>query len=155
MAEEQKKKKFSVVRILGTDINGELSLLYGLAKIKGVSVMFSNAICQVLGLDRNRKVSSLSEKEIESVENFLNNPKKEGIPVWMLNQRKDLAQGTDSHLNGKDLDFNLIQLKRRLAKIKTYKGLRHKLGLPVRGQRTATHFRKSVVKKKRKGGGNK
>lgn len=156
MAEKAKKQE-NLIRILGTDINADMSLLYGLAKIKGVSVMFSNAMCHQLKLDKNSKISALSEKDIERVENYLSEPKKEGIPKWLLNQRKDLETGDDLHVSGKDIDFNLMQLKRKLGRLKTYRGLRLRLGLPVRGQRTKANFRrnKTIAAMKSKSGGKK
>ena len=154
MARPEKKKK-NLIRILGTDIDANLSVLYGLAKIKGVSVMFSNAICVTLNFNKNSKISELTEKETEKLENFLNNPKKDKIPTWLLNQRKDLETGEDLHLASKDIEFDLLQLKRRIGKLKTYKGLRLRNGLTVRGQRTRSNFRKNktmAAMKSKKGG---
>lgn len=143
MSQERKKQEENFVRILGTDINAKSSLLYGFSKIKGVSFTFSNALCHVLKLDKNAKIAEISDADIEKVENFLTNPKKEGIPEWMLNQRLDNETGENLHINGKDIDFNLLQTKRRLAKTKSYIGLRLRLGLPVRGQRTKANFRRN------------
>lgn len=156
MAKEQSNQA-ELIRIMGTDLKASLDLLHGFAKIKGINIMFSNAMCVVLKFDKNRKISSLTEKEIEVVENFLMNPKKEGIPEWMLNQRKSMETGEDIHLAAKDIDFDLIQIKRRLGKLKTYKGLRHRAQLPLRGQRTKSNFRrnKTLAAMKAKQGGKK
>ncbi len=142
---------------MGTDINGNADLLHGFSCIKGIGIMFSNAMCVTLKFDKSRKISSLSEKEIEKLEEFLTNPKKEGIPTWLLNQRRDLETGEDLHFISKDIDFNLIQLKRTLGKLKTYKGLRHRAHLPLRGQRTKSNFRrnKTLAAMKSKSGGKK
>lgn len=156
MAKEEIKQA-ELIRIMGTDVKSSLDLAYGLTNIKGVGFMFANAMCSVLKLDRTRKISSLTEGEIEKIEQFLSNPKKEGIPTWMLNQRKDYDTGEDLHFNGKEIDFNLMQLKRKLGKLKTYKGLRHKVGLPLRGQRTKANFRRNktiAAMKSKKGGKN-
>lgn len=144
MIKEQKSQE-SYVRIVGTDIKADLSLLYGFAKIKGVSISFSNAMCKVLNYDKNAKISSLSDKEIERLEAFLSNPIKEGIPAWLLNSRNDVDSGENLHFNGKDIEFNLMQLKRKLSKIRTYRGQRLRLGLTVRGQRTKSNFRKNKM----------
>ena len=156
MSKKETANEVNFVRIVGTDINANSSLLYGLAKIKGVSVMFSNAMCNILKLDKNAKISSLSEKDIERLETFLNEPEKKGIPEWLFNQRKDVETGKNLHFNGKDIDFNLMQLKRRLSKIKTYRGLRLRFGLTVRGQRTKANFRRNktiaAMKSKSTGG---
>jgi len=156
MAREEKKVA-NLVRIMGCDINTESTILFGLSHIKGISIMFSNAVCNVLKLNKYAKISSLSEKDIEKLEEYLSNPKKEGIPTWLLNQRKDLETGLDHHLIAKDIEFNLMQHKRRHGKLKTYKGIRYKTNLPVRGQRTGSNFRhnKTLAAMKAKSGGKK
>lgn len=158
MALPNKKKQLNLVRIMGTGVNAELSLLFGLSKIKGVSVMFANALCHSLGLNRNTKISELSEKDIETIEAFLTNPKKpEDIPSWLFNQRKELETGENHHIVTKDIDYTLLQMMRRIGKLKTYRGLRLKLRLPVRGQRTKSNFRRSktLAAMKAKSGGKK
>lgn len=150
------KQQATLIRILSTDINANSSILFGLSNIKGIGIMFSNAICNVLKLDKNAKLSSLSDKEIEKIEEYLSNPEMPGIPVWLKNQRKDYNSGEDLHLTAKDIDFNLLQLRRRVGKLKTYKSLRYRARLPVRGQRTKSNFRrnKTLAAMKAKRGGN-
>ena len=150
---EKKKEHFSIIRILQTDIPGNKNLLTGLTYIKGVSWAISNAICKILKLDEKRKISDLSEKEIELITEFLKNPK---LPIFLLNRRKDFETGEDAHLIGTNLDMKKEFDVRRLKKIRSYRGLRHALGLPTRGQSTRSHFRrkgkaKAVGVKTRKG----
>ena len=145
MAKPPEKEQAHIVRIMGTGINGSLSSLYGLAKIKGVGVQFSNAVCVVLGLDKAKKISDLSEKEIEKIETYLSGENKKGIPTWMLNTQRDPRTGEDLHFAAKDLDFHALQVKRDTIKLKTYRGQRIKAGLPVRGQRTKANFRKQKM----------
>lgn len=156
MARDQKKQA-DLIRIVGTDINSELTLLYGLAKIKGINIMFSNAICNILKLDHNAKISSMTEKEVEKLEEFLSNPEKKGVPKWLLNQRKEYETGEDLHFVSKDIDFGMLKLRRRVGKLKTYKALRYRANLPVRGQRTKSNFRRSktIAAMKSKRGGSK
>lgn len=139
---EQQNQELNLVRIAGRDIDASLPLLHGLARIRGVSHMFSNAVCVALGYDKNTRISELSEEDIQNIEGFLSNPKKEGIPSWLLNNQRELDTGEDHHYVGKDIEYNHMQLKRRLAKIKSYRGLRHKFGLTLRGQRTKANFRR-------------
>lgn len=159
MAKNQNTEtQVNLIRIASTDISADASLLYGLSKIKGISYMFANAVCISLKLDKNAKVSSLSEKDIETIEEFLNNPQKEGLPSWLLNHRKDKETGNDIHIVSKDIDFNLLQMRRTLGKLKTYKGLRHRGRLTVRGQRTKSNFRRNkmlAAKKAKTVGGKK
>ncbi|MFA4952641.1 MAG: 30S ribosomal protein S13 [Candidatus Pacearchaeota archaeon] len=135
-----------VVRIMSKDIEGKMSVYSGLAKIKGISWGFSNAICNSLGLDKKRKIGLLSTEEINKISEFIKNPK---VPPFLLNRRKDFQSGEDIHLNGSNLELQQEFDIKRLKKIKSYRGLRHMSNLPVRGQRTKSHFRKN----RRKGSG--
>lgn len=141
-----------IVRIVGTDVKGETQLFTSLQKIRGVGGVLANAVCRVHNLDRNRKVGTLTSIEIKKIEETLKNPSKFGIPSWMLNRMKDMETGEDRHLVGPDLKFTHEQDIKRMIKIKSYRGVRHMFGLPVRGQRTKSSFRKGrtvgVVRKK-------
>lgn len=139
----EEQKQVSLIRIMSTDINSEASIMFGLSRIKGISYMFSNAVCNFLGLKKNAKISSLSEKDIEKIENYLSNPEKNGIPTWLLNQRKEYISGENLHLVSKDIDYNELQNRRRGSKIKTNKALRTRAQLPLRGQRTKSNFRRN------------
>jgi len=134
----EKKEFFSIVRILQTDIPGNKTLLTGLTYIKGVSWSISNAVCKILKMDPNKKIMDLPKEEIEEITKFLQNPK---LPEFLLNRRKDFETGLNSHLIGANLDMKKEFDIRRLKKIRSYRGLRHALGQPTRGQRTRSHFR--------------
>ena len=142
MAKQDENKVANLLRIMGTDLDADYTLLFGLAKIKGISFMFANATCKALGFNRDTKIGDLSEKEVEKLEDFLANPKKEGIPEWLLNSRKDVQTGENLHYVGKDIEYNALQLRRRLAKTKSYRAIRTKHKLTMRGQRTKSNFRR-------------
>ena len=139
-----------IIRVANTDLDGNKDIYNALRKIKGVSFMLSNVICNSLDIDRQKKAGTLSEKEIKEIENLISNPKK--IPSWLLNRRKDYETGDDLHLIGSKLKLRKEFDIKRLKKIKSYRGMRHAYGLPVRGQKTRSHFRKGrsvgVQKKK-------
>lgn len=133
------KETEKIIRIMQTDIDGEKQIYVGLTKIKGISWSFANALCNKLSLDKKRKVASLSTEEIKKIENFIKNP---ALPSFLLNRRKDFDTGKDLHLLTTDLELRRDFDIKRLKKIRSYRGLRHALGQPVRGQRTKSHFRK-------------
>ncbi len=142
-----------IVRIAGTDIDGRLKTVYGLAKIKGVGVNLAYALCRFMGLDPDKRVGFLSDTEIKKIENALKNPANYGLPSWMFNRRKDHETGQDLHLIGAELIFAVKQDIEREKRIKSWRGIRHALGLKVRGQRTHTTGRLGVtvgVRKKKK-----
>ena len=131
-----------LIRILGFDIPGSKNLYAGLTRIKGVSWTISNAICLKLGFPRSKKVSELSKEDIKKIEKFL-----EELPVYdfLKNRRTDIETGQTDHFFGTDLDMKRDFDIKRLREIKSYKGIRHALKQPVRGQRTRSHFRKRGV----------
>lgn len=128
-----------LIRIANTDIMGKKQVYYGLTDIFGVSFSFSNALCHTLNLDKRRKIGSLNEKEVKDVEAAITHPDK--IPAWLRNRRKESETGADIHAIGSNLRLVQEFDVRRLKKIKSYRGIRHGLGLPVRGQSTKAHFR--------------
>jgi small subunit ribosomal protein S13 len=139
----EKKSEDRIVRILSKDIEGKMKVYPGLTKIKGISWSFSNAVCKMLSIDKNRKIGSLEENEIKQISEFVKNPK---VPVFLMNRRFDFETGKDLHLNGNDLDLRKDFDIKRLRTIKSYRGIRHVAGLPMRGQRTRAHFRKNKSK---------
>lgn len=143
MAEEQIKH---LIRIANTDLKGTQSTLYALKKIKGVGVMYANAVCKVTGTDINQKIGTLSDADIKKIDVILANPLKYNIPVWILNRRKDPETGQNKHLLTSELQFTTENDIKLMKKIKSYKGVRHSLGLTVRGQRTRSNFRKNKGK---------
>jgi len=145
MAQETQTRKDEerIVRILSKDIEGKMKIYPGLTKIKGVSWSISNAVCNTMGIDKNKKIGSLTDDEIKKIIEFIKNPK---IPVFLVNRRFDFETGKDRHLVGMDLDLRKDFDIKRMRNIKSYRGLRHQLGLPSRGQRTKGHFRKNKMK---------
>lgn len=132
----------SLIRIYGYDIPGSKNLYAGLTRIKGISWTISNVICLHSGLSRNKKISELSKDEIKNIEDKIKNLK---VPDFMKNRRKDPTTGKTEHLYGTDLDITRDFDIKRLKKMKSYVGIRHALGQPVRGQRTRSHFRKNKI----------
>lgn len=142
-----------IVRIAGTDIDGRLKLPYGLATIKGIGLTTAYAIIRVLGLDENKLVGYLTDDELKKIEEAVQDIKKLGLPSWLYNRRKDYETGEDKHLIGAELIFAARRDIEREIRIGSWRGIRHKLGLKVRGQRTKTTGRLGMtvgVRKKRR-----
>jgi small subunit ribosomal protein S13 len=100
--------------------------------------MFSKTICQVTGIDPNKKIGLLNEEELKAIENTASNPQ---VPPWLLNRQKDPETGKNLHLTGSDLDLRRREDINIMRRIRCYKGVRHELGQPVRGQSTRSTFR--------------
>ena len=131
-----------LVRIMGYDIPGEKSLYTGLTRIKGVSWSISNAVCKKLKMNKKTKISSLPKDDIKKIEAKLNDL---DIASYLKNRKNDPESGEDKHIVGIKLDLRRDFDIKRLKQIKSYRGNRHSLKLPTRGQRTRSHFRKSGI----------
>ncbi len=141
------EEEFShIIRLANTDIQGEKKIINGLKNIPGVSFTFAHSICQLTGLDKNKKVGYLSDEEIQKLEAVLSDPLKAGFPSWLLNRQNDFETGQDLHLLASQVRFIRDNDIKRLNKIKSFRGLRLVRGLTVRGQRTKSNFRKNKGK---------
>jgi small subunit ribosomal protein S13 len=135
-----------LVRISNTDLLGSKPIYHALRKIKGIGPMYANMICNLINLDKNKKTGILTDAEIEKLNDAIKNPQKYNVPRWMMNRRDDYETGEDKHLVTTDLKFANENDIRRMKKIKSYKGIRHSIGQPVRGQRTKANFRRNKGK---------
>lgn len=121
-----------MARIAGVDLPKNVRIAYGLTKIFGIGWSLSQKILTQTGIDPNTKVKDLSDDNV--------------IKIRTLIDKDMTVEG--------ELKKNVSMNIKRLMDIGCYRGLRHKLGLPVRGQRTKTNSRtrkgpkKALIKKK-------
>jgi small subunit ribosomal protein S13 len=108
-----------VARIAGVDIPREKRLEISLTYIFGVGRTTAKTVCSAVGIDSNTRVRDLTDEEVARLRNWIDaNVKVEG------DLRRDIQQ----------------DIKRKME-IGSYQGIRHRRGLPVRGQRTHTNAR--------------
>jgi len=150
MAEEEKKRKrkedhddVKLIRILGKDLRGDKKIAAGLTQIRGISWAFANAVCKILKIDEEKTIQDMTEEDLTKLTDFMKDP---AVPAFMKNRQKDFDDGEDKHISGADLKLRKEFDIKRLKKIKSYRGSRHALGLPTRGQRTKANFRKNRKK---------
>jgi len=144
-----------IVRMFGTDVDGNKPIVLGLASIKGIGLNMASSIARCMGLDTRRKMGELNDEEVEKLSKAVEDPASVGVPIWKLNRRKDFETGRDLHLTASQLLMAQREDVQRLKRIRSYRGIRHERGLKVRGQRTRSTGRKGSVVgvKKKKGGG--
>ncbi|MFO8018892.1 MAG: 30S ribosomal protein S13 [Promethearchaeia archaeon] len=133
------------LRKLRTRLNGNHTALYGLSKIKGIGRRFSQAVLRVMNLDPQTRIGVIPEKDLKKIEEIILNPVESGIPYYLVNRRKDLKDGEDKHIIGNRLEITVKRDIERMKKMRSYKGIRHELGLKVRGQRTKSTGRGGLV----------
>jgi small subunit ribosomal protein S13 len=108
-----------VARIAGVDIPREKRLEIALTYIYGIGRTSSQQVCEGTGIDPDTRVRDLTDEEIVRLRSWIDaNIKVEG------DLRRDVSQ----------------DIKRKME-IQSYQGIRHRRGLPVRGQRTHTNAR--------------
>ncbi len=106
-------------RILGVDIPNDKRVVISLQYIYGIGPYLGSVLCQRTGIDANKRARDLSEDELAKLASLLDNE------YTVEGQLRRLVQ----------------QNIARLRDIGCYRGLRHRKGLPVRGQRTRTNAR--------------
>ena len=131
-----------LVRISRKDVDGNKKIEYALTDIKGVGLSLSRSLAIAMGFDLEKKIGYISDEDIVKIEEALKDPQSYNIPKWMLNRQDDYVTGETTHLIESDLDMMLRDDLNRMKKTRSYKGRRHEVGLPVRGQRTKSTFRK-------------
>jgi small subunit ribosomal protein S13 len=142
-----------IVRIANVDVPGGKPVRVAMTNIKGIGMNFADAICIISNVNKQAKVGELSEEQVKKINDTITKITETSLPKWMLNRRRDYDTGEDKHLITGTLNFVKDNDIKRLKKIKSNRGIRHGKGLPLRGQRTRSNFRKSkgkVVGVKRK-----
>src|SRR5271163_3581526 len=113
-------------RVIGIDIPDNKRLEISLMYIYGIGRKLSNDICERLNLNPNMRAHKLAEEEISKINQVL----------------------TSQYVVEGDLRRQIQGNIKRLVSIHCYRGMRHRLGLPVRGQRTRTNARTRKGKRK-------
>lgn len=107
-----------MARIAGINIPVQKHVVIALTSIYGIGATRAQAICQASGVEPSRKVRDLSESEVEAL-------------------RAEVAKFIVEGDLRRDVSMNI----KRLMDLGCYRGLRHRRGLPLRGQRTRTNAR--------------
>ncbi|MGA9400965.1 30S ribosomal protein S13 [Haladaptatus sp.] len=123
------------VRIGQTDLDGTKSVERSLAGMNGIGRRTARIIAEEAGVDRTATFGRLDEDDIESVVEAVENYADE-VPEWLTNHRKEYFSGETTHETGNDLSMARRRDLNRMQMIDSYKGVRHKRGQKVRGQRT-------------------
>jgi small subunit ribosomal protein S13 len=113
-------------RVIGIDIPGNKRLVISLTYIYGIGKAVSEEIIKKLGLDPNMRAHNLTDDDVSKLNAIL--------------QSEYVVEG--------DLRRTVQNNIKRLISISSYRGLRHRLGLPSRGQRTRCNARTRKGKKK-------
>lgn len=131
-----------LVRVAGRDLDGSKKLIVAISDLRGVGYNFASVVTSRIGLDPRARLGTLSEDQVREVEKAIQSVTKSSLPAWYYNRRNDPDSGETKQLLGSDLDFVIKEDVDDEKNIQSWKGVRHSLGLKVRGQRTRTTGRK-------------
>ncbi len=106
-------------RVVGVDIPGEKRTVIALTYVYGIGETSAEAICDVLNIDPDKRAHELTEDELSQIAGYID--------------KNFIIEGELKRLEAANIS--------RLRKINCYRGVRHRRGLPVRGQRTRTNAR--------------
>ena len=112
-------EKYQVARIAGINIPTNKRVIIALTYIHGIGRTTAVQIAEKLGIDQSRRVQDLTDEELLRIRETID---------------------SDHQVEG-DLRRDTAMNIKRLMDLRTYRGLRHRSGLPVRGQRTHTNAR--------------
>ncbi len=121
-----------MARIVGVDLPRQKRVEIGLQSIFGIGPTRAKVLMEKMGIDGRMRVNELSDEQVNTLSNLIQN---------------------DYKVEG-DLRREVTGNVKRLMEINCYRGIRHKRGLPVRGQRTHTNARtrkgprRTAIKKK-------
>ena len=121
-----------MARIAGVNLPNQKRLEIGLTYIYGIGQPTAHKVCAELGLSPDEKIKDLTDDEVTKLREYIDTLQVEG-----------------------DLRRERQQAIKRLQEIGAYRGLRHRRGLPVHGQRTKTNARTRKGPKKTVGRGKK
>ncbi|ODV92328.1 hypothetical protein CANCADRAFT_12345, partial [Tortispora caseinolytica NRRL Y-17796] len=139
----QEKGTFQhILRLLNTNVDGNIKIMYALTTIRGIGRRYANLVCKKADVDLDKRAGELTVEELERIVNIVQNPTNYRIPAWFLNRQKDIVDGKDNHVLANQIDNKLREDLERLKKIRAHRGLRHYWGLRVRGQHTKTTGRR-------------
>jgi len=127
-----------LVRIRGKDLEGRKKVTAALADLRGVGDNFAQSVVSSLGLDPKARLGTLSEAQFKEIEKALTDGSSLKVPQWAYNRRRDPESGETKQLVGSDLDIATKNDVEREKTVQSWRGVRHSLGLKVRGQRTRT-----------------
>ncbi|MCB0725643.1 MAG: 30S ribosomal protein S13 [Ignavibacteriae bacterium] len=115
-----------MARISGIDLPKNKRIVIGLTSIFGIGRSTAESVLSKAGIDENKKVSELTDDEVNQIRSVI-----------------DAEAKVEGALRS-EIQMNI----KRLMEIGTYRGKRHRKGLPLRGQRTRTNARTRKGKKK-------
>jgi small subunit ribosomal protein S13 len=137
-----------IVRVSGTDLDGNLKVVQALTKIKGISIRFADILTKMAQINPETRLGVLPERDVKKIEDTLKAQTEEtnkDLPGFLVNRPKDIKSGQNRHVIGSTLMLVVKSDIDTMKRTRSLKGIRHQLGLKVRGQHTKSTGRKGLT----------
>ncbi len=129
-----------ILRMADSDVDGLRPIAIGLTSIRGVGMRTSQQICRLAGINGKTLGGHLSEEEQDSLRSAIDDYATT-VPWWLVNRQRDLGTNEDAHIVAMEVKMTRDDDISRMAGIKAYRGMRHRSGHKVRGQRLRSNGR--------------
>ena len=129
-----------ILRMADSDVDGLRPIEIGLTSIKGVGMRTSQQICRLAGINGKTLGGHLSEEDQDSLRSAIDDYATT-VPWWLVNRQRDLGTNEDAHIVALEVKMTREDDISRMAGIKAYRGMRHRSGHKVRGQRLRSNGR--------------
>jgi len=123
------------VRIGREDLDGTKTVERSLTDLNGIGTRTARLVTEEVDVDRDATFGALDDDDIDAVVDVVENL-EDHVPEWMVNRQNDFFTGESTHEIGGELDEKRRHDINRMKTISSYRGVRHKRGQKVRGQRT-------------------
>ena len=130
-----------ILRIADSDIDGLRPIAIGITSVKGIGMRTSQQICRLAGVDGNTLGGHLSDDEQDRLRNSIDDYATT-VPWWLVNRQRDVGTNEDAHIVATEVKMTREDDIARIAGVKAYRGMRHRSGHKVRGQRLRANGRK-------------
>jgi small subunit ribosomal protein S13 len=143
------KEARGIIRILGKDLRGNLTIAEALPKIKGVGRNLARslvgAVADELKIPALTHVGDLTDAQIQSIETIIKSPSGHGVRPFLFNRAKDPETGVNNHVLQTDLQLALRNDLELEKSLRTWIGWRHQIGQKVHGQHNRTTGRTGMT----------
>ena len=89
-----------IIRVLNTNVDGRVKVMFAITAIKGIGRRLSNVACKKAEVDLAKRAGELSASELESLMVVVSNPRQFRVPDWFLNRKKDIKDGRFTQARG-------------------------------------------------------
>ena len=130
-----------ILRIADSDIDGLRPIAIGITSVKGIGMRTSQQICRLAGVDGNTLRVHIYDDEQDRLRNSIDDYATT-VPWWLVNRQRDIGTNEDAHIVATEVKMTRDDDVARIAGVKAYRGMRHRSGHKVRGQRLRSNGRK-------------